>query len=387
MSEKTNNENLNIFNEYFGLLFDKKEVSSELQNKIDRIVVLNREMVLGCFEENDSNYRLAFYINIYIQYRRGFLSDLDLEWAIHSYNQSECDDKAVSDLRNNMPDKDDFHYFDVSFSMGVETIYLDQNVISNLYDEKYQTSLEELLKLCGEKIIFYSPNHLEEVNRIPRQEKKDGYIDFISKLTKNIVMLPTMEGYCLKEEVPIYSLQRVNKSINASIALQKQYALQRKNGKFLFPEYHTDEHKERINDTQNKKLFNSNIFNDLADGDFEKLSQAARGVLANKNPICSKFTKLDFNNIKSIKDRGEFIHKIKTLMIMMDLYGYKLDKNVKDGALYDPEHLCYALNSDYFITDDNKLNERAKQIVNFLKVNTKIFNYNEFISFLKNSDE
>ena len=72
---------------------------------------------------------------------------------------------------------------------------------------------------------------------------------------------------------------------------------------------------------------------------------------------------------------------------MMDLYGYKIDKKVKDGALYDPEHLCYALNSDYFITDDKKLNARARQIVSFLKVDTKIFTYNEFISFLKNSEK
>ena len=70
-------------------------------------------------------------------------------------------------------------------------------------------------------------------------------------------------------------------------------------------------------------------------------------------------------------------------MIMMDLYGYKIDKKVKDGALYDPEHLCYALNSNYFITDDNRLNIRAKQIINFLKVDTKVFTYNEFISYLK----
>lgn len=383
MLGKTNHENLNIFDEYFGLIFDKKEISGELQNEIDRIVILNRELALGYFEENDSNYRLGFYINTYIQYRRGFLSDLDLEWAIHSYNQSEYDDKALSDLINNMPGEDDFNYFDVSFSAGIETIYLDQNVISNLYDEKYQTLLEDLLNLCGKKIIFYSPNHLEEVNRISSQEEKDGYIDFISKLTKNIVMLPTMEGYCLKEEVPIYSFRRVNKSINASIALQKQYALQRGNRRFLFPEYHTKEHKADIN----AKSFNNNIFDDLNDIDFEKLSQAARGVFANKLPKYPKFSKLDFNNIKSIKDRGEFIHKIKTLMIMMDLYGYKIDKKVKDGALYDPEHLCYALNSDYFITDDKKLNARARQIVSFLKVDTKIFTYNEFISFLKNSEK
>lgn len=378
MAISSNDKYIHIFDKYLNLLFNGQEVSDEIKSEIDKIVILNRKMIFNDFEENDVNYRLAFYIQKYIEYRRGFLSILDFEWAIHSYNQSEYEDKAIIYLIRNMPADNDFNYSDITLDKETEIIYLDQNVLSNLYDQKYSISLEDFLMLCSDKVLFYSPNHLEEVNRFPSQEKKDDYINFISKLTKNIVMLPTVEGYCLKEEKPINSLGRVNKSIEASIALQKQYTLQRKNRKFLFPEYDTQEHKANIN----AKSFKLNLFDDLDDITFERLSQSARGVLANKTPKLPKFSKEDFKNIKSIKNRIEFIHKVKTLMIMMDLYGYKTDKKVKDGALYDPEHLCYALNSNYFITDDNRLNIRAKQLINFLKVDTKVFTYNEFISYL-----
>lgn len=379
MAIPVNDKYIHLFDKYLSLLFSKQEISDELKSEINNIAVSNQYMIRGFFKESDVNYRLAFYIMTYMKYCRGLLSDLDFEWAIHSYNQAEYDDKAIIYLKRNMPVDDDFNYSDVTLDKETVIIYLDQNIVSNLYDQKYSISLEDFLILCSDKVLFYSPNHLEEVNRFPSQEKKDDYINFISTLTKNIVMLPTVEGYCLKEEKPINSLIRVNKSIEASITLQKQYALQRENRKFLFPEYDTQEHKANIN----AKLFKSNLFDDMDDITFERLSQSARGVLANKTPKLPKFSKKDFKNIKSIKDRGEFIHKVKTLMIMMDLYGYKIDKKVKDGALYDPEHLCYALNGNYFITDDNRLNIRAKQIINFLKVDTKVFTYNEFISYLK----
>ena len=161
MAISSNDKYIHIFDKYLNLLFNGQEVSDEMKSEIDKIVILNRKMIFNDFEENDVNYRLAFYIQKYIEYRRGFLSILDFEWAIHSYNQSEYEDKAIIYLIRNMPADNDFNYSDITLDKETEIIYLDQNVLSNLYDQKYSISLEDFLMLCSDKVLFYSPNHLD----------------------------------------------------------------------------------------------------------------------------------------------------------------------------------------------------------------------------------
>lgn len=377
-----NIECIKILEEYFNAVISGNEdVVINLDKYVNEIFVLNQYMIFGNFEQSDENYRLAFYINIFVSYKRGFIKNkFDLKFAIHSYNQSEFEDKAMYNLYQNLPSNSDFLYQNFDLSDDLKVVYFDQNIISNLWrDDKFIIDNFRHNLLTNKKILCYSPNHLEEVHRLPK-DRIENFIDFLSKITNNIIIMPTKEGYALRVEHPKKSFNRVEKSIESSIALQAHYKLQRENGEYLFPQYHQKQHKSDIG----SKVFKDNFFDDMDDKIFMELSQVARGVFYNKNPKNPPFKKSDFKDLGLLKDRVEFIHRIKTLMIMMDLYGYKIDRKVKDGALYDPEHICYALNSDFFVSNDKNLISRIEQIIIFINSNTKCFSYQGFVDYLNN---
>jgi hypothetical protein len=82
------------------------------------------------------------------------------------------------------------------------------------------------------------------------------------------------------------------------------------------------------------------------------------------------------------------ITAINALSKMLDLLGYKIDKKekTKKSSLHDNEHLIYAFEADYFVTNDTNLLHRAKQIFKFMNAKVKVIDLNELCN-LKKGDK
>ncbi|MDD2169203.1 hypothetical protein N5925_11630, partial [Glaesserella parasuis] len=308
-------------------------------------------------------YRFINYIGIVKDYLNGIISSKEIPYQISLFNRVELSDKVARVFREPL-DSSCFNYTVVE-NNKCKLVYLDQNVISNGFEDKDR--IKEILDR-NNLIMIYSPNHLEEVNRLPNEDEVNRFLNLLRELTKNYCLLPKPNGavdeHILAIEDPIFSLKRVRYYQDVSIAFENHTREGVFDREFLFPEYENKEHKDMIANE-------NDIFNSLTNEEFSRVSFNVFGTSYNKS---------DFN-VESINK--EFLLKIKVMYKIMDLLGYKLEKKknrYKAGAAYDPEHLVYALKCDYFVTNDKNLMCRAKQIVKFINLNVEILEYNEFIN-------
>lgn len=363
-------EDIKIFDKLFELILSKESISEELMRDIDNIVIrypyLTQGLITGVIKESDEAYRLAHYIDSYFQ----FLQYRDVEIlkiSLHRYNKAELSDKTLNPLLYRDYNKRNFNYTIYDKSPNEKILYLDQNVMSDLMDKKDEAEKIKSLCFSNNIIIVYSPNHLEEANRFPCEIKKTKFIEAIRYLTDDILFLPydNSDKNFLAKEDPIYSLNRVKKYEDTSIYFEKLTILGQKDREMFLPEYEEKNHKDFINNSHD-------VFNLLSDEDFSKVMSNSFGGFVTKD---------NFKNI--LKDRDGFNLKIKSLYKALDLLGYKLEKKKnrnEPGITYDPEHLIYAFESDIFITNDERLRLRTKQIAKFIESTLEVLSYEDFLA-------
>ena len=90
----------------------------------------------------------------------------------------------------------------------------------------------------------------------------------------------------------------------------------------------------------------------------------------------------DFLQIRNLIHNFEKIHAIYT---NLNLIGFRPEKKVKNqkkfvSAQSDISHVAYASYCDYFITNDERLADKARAIYEYLQIPTEILNIPKFLA-------
>ncbi|MES2573804.1 MAG: hypothetical protein V4572_02575 [Bacteroidota bacterium] len=222
----------------------------------------------------------------------------------------------------------------------------------NFIDEIEKQDLFEELKDMGVYFI-YSPIHLEEVYRM-NKSFQDKRIQTISKITSGNYVLPMGNKLELHKLHPKHSYERVKDNPGISMALEESRIVNSKDRDIFFAEI-KNRLLRQINNIQD-------IFDYIPKTEFQELLTFSG----------YRFTVEDFK--KTNKSYHEILHMIYTLCSIMDNLSYNRDnkENTIRSSVYDIEHLIYATKSDYFVTGDKKLWNRAKEIYSYLELDIEV---------------
>lgn len=379
----TYTDEIKILNDFLDELFEKNDLQQVESRKSifaqaisARNLYLFKEINHRLVQESDETYELAFYSRAIYQFfcsKDKNISELKL--SLIDYKKATYFDKIYTSLQKNPITLKDFNVKIINEIASNEQnlVYLDENVFSSVLDDKRdntnkaEQNLANLLSKCIQNnlVIVYSPNHLEEIVKLSKQEDKVLVMKNIIYLTNNYCLLPTSLGYCFAQEELIYPLNRVEKSLEVSELLEQHDLLFQQKRGICYPEHDNIKHRTVINNE-------NDVFDSISEEKFNELSIQAG----------SQLTKAELSNCK-FNDRDELIHKVKTLYNILELLGFKVEKknnSNKTGFVYDSEHLCYASQCKFFIVNDNRLKSRAQQIYKFMGFETQVLLLDEFLA-------
>lgn len=225
-----------------------------------------------------------------------------------------------------------------------------------------------LKKINSEYQFVYSPAHLEELANSIRQKdfKYDSNIEkdlkYLSDLTNNVEFLPNFqEGIIIGSECPNRPLERVIKDFDGTILSEQMEQ------DFL-------ENRELIREELSLKIKGSNIIGILMSSKAEKLLEKEMWYIDYKN-----FSEKTLFWEKYKNNHNFLFTSLPYIVNVVEL----LDNNPEPSRkyrshLHDTTHMIYATKSDIFVTNDSRLNNKVKEIFNFLGVETKVLNHEEF---------
>lgn len=349
-----------IENILFGLITNKSR--NEIEVMFNKLSLMGVDSIIPCMECAPC-YDFIFYSQTFQKLLDGSISKKDLEGELHMWKKTQLRDDALTGMRRPLT-LNDFNKTPANIT-GVK-VYLDQNILSDYAKEKDIKNNIDNLKLNGEMIFFYSPSHLEEIQKIPDLDNKNLIIKALSNLTENTIILPEDDKNLFFKEEPIFGLNRIKKFDGSTEALESLKVVSSKDRKIYLKKYDTEEHKQRIAN-------NDAIFDSLSENEFRELIALSHSSLFDKS------------NFKNITSRTTALHAIYTLSNILDLLGYKIDKKEKTqkSSLHDIEHLIYALEADLFVTNDKNLQYRAKQIFKFMNSKPEVITLNELLCWNK----
>lgn len=306
----------------------------------------------------------------------------------------------------------------------MKRIYLDQNIWFDIILERFDTSLESVLKKIDRKKveIIYSPAHCEEIcnsycspnisDHISIEER-DIRINLLSKVTQNREIIPysndfkIIHSFCGRKgpyivlEHPMECFKRVydNYESNKVGESAQQYSVDKANeidqdvkSKLghanIITVLETDPtantlllqnlttkliHRAAINQLiksnikiqpctpQVKKVIDGKIHTIRSmQGDYY-LNKAKR-ILSSRNRI--NFPSEGFDICEAVID---------AVMLTMIELGYA-SSEVSMSSLHDNTHAIYGIYSDYFVSRDKKLLKKLIPTYEYLGINTKIIN-------------
>lgn len=342
--------------------FSTQKSPYEMTTQFNELKEMDATNITPCLECAPC-YDYLFYYGTLIKYHNKTLSPENLKHELHQWKKTQLRD-AVLDRMEYSLQKEDFNA--VNYSLAGVKVYFDQNVLSECAKSEPLQFKVNCLSYNNNLSFYYSPSHLEEINKIPDQETKKKIIDYIKKLTNNVTILPEIDSNGFYIEDPEFGLNRIAMYDGSTQVLEALMLESSKDRCLYLEKYDTNEHKSKIAN-------NADIFNSLSDEDFRELISLSHSSLYRKD------------NFKNIKSRDKLLHAIYTLSSALNLLGYKLDKKEKTikSALHDIEHLIYASEADIFITNDAGLRARANQIYKFMGIQTKIIALDELEIFLQ----
>ena len=235
------------------------------------------------------------------------------------------------------------------------TVYFDQNV---LFNQNFK--FDEIKKLLFNFQIVYSPAHIEEVFKSPSSYHNQNLTD-ISNLTNDTIILYDNDQPAFFKESPVYVYNRVKNTAYATKLVEEYKILESNDGEFLLSKYNSDTYRQTFNSQSPTDFFNK----------FETECDDALDVLNATYCIDDLRTSLEFFEYSQLND------KIHTLFKVMDMLGFKQDRKDRKirSSRHDIEHLLYASNASYFITNDEKLFYRANSIFKILKKETLVYQF------------
>ena len=257
------------------------------------------------------------------------------------------------------------------------SVYFDQNMIGHYIDNnKFK---KKISKLKDHGYIFvYSSYIIEDAIKMQRFYMKE-FLENLKELTDNKIIIMNNECLSIKQEDIQYPLDRVNLFRPYTIAAEKEMIYRTRSYSVEYPVFST---KGKYYSSINKNLpdFIASI-PDLVKQD-SQLKKSINRMLAfhcthlNSNSSGTLSVSLEY------KSENEKINLIHDLTTMLNIFNYQTE-NPKDhkkimSSLQDIEHLKYASIVNYFITEDERLRERAKFIYRALNINTIVMSCDDF---------
>lgn len=283
----------------------------------------------------------------------------------NSYNQ----DKFFDDISK--INKMDIKY--KKTSPICNSVYLDNNAIQVF-------SNDERLRRIAKKIdinFVYSSYTIEDAANSNPVFIKPFIKDLLSISDGNMVGYMD-EGLCFVKENITDTLNRVNKYSKMTKLFEKTNLNDCIKHYHLYPEL-------RKGKEINNKL--SSDFIEFFKSENKENILGFKLVKSNfENTVISEF--VENGHIGKINDVREVIDKFNELLDFVNFETENINfSNLKKiaSSYRDRQHMEHAYLCDYFVTDDARLNKRAKLIYKIIGVKTKVININEFRTIIKSS--
>lgn len=270
------------------------------------------------------------------------------------------------------------------------TIYLDFNVYERYEDEEVVQEFFEKLNKKENIDIIYSGTHLEEVLRMNDEDSEQKRIESIQTLTDGKI---AVVGSDKKTVICIQDIDKrfhhVKKYLKMNAAAEERECIEAEAREHLCL-HKMNEKKDKAIGSSSLKGILSNInkngkrVNELLP-DEDELNKILRYVGIGGRSIREYMDSLegkekDFNEVRttivSIAEllnilglHGDKIKKKTNLEAVYPIYHKDSFKTIRSGY-YDNDHLAFATKCMYFVTTDVTLYKKAKEIFDFLGVDT-----------------
>jgi len=346
------------------------------------IIASTIEKLLKEFSTGEQSLKTleAFYESLFAALERGFFEEPEMD-CVHCYDfnsylrllhETSTGNKSPEHLsvdlqymekmkaqlvilENMRPPLDNFDLRPAAIDME-NCLYLDFNI----YDSIEKQRMTDLLEGIN---AVYSPIHLEEAYRMADERYIAIFKDTLVKVTGCHIILQMGNKFQVYKEHPERSFERVLDNLELSKAFENERLTKAGDRDVFFKDIY-EKYRQDINKSDD-------IFETVTWDEISMMLQSS-GCYLNKE---------DFKGAEEMVP-DEILSRIYALYNMMDNLSYFRDKKKKDGrtyrsAVYDIEHLRYAANCRYFVTRDEKLSKRARQIFNFMQVRTEVIFINE----------
>lgn len=305
---------------------------------------------------------IDFYIKVIDCFLNNYINKNQLRECMNEWINLSYTYKAVENIK----EKSIYNFNRAPVNVKGDLYYLDHNVFSKAANQpKLLDSLVKIKK--HQKVSFpYSPAHAEEIVKIELIEEREKILKIFDVLSSELsIQISTDDGPSRLFNEPIsIVIERCESTRTASIYVENKKVLKNDERDMLFKEYNENKHRIILGQI-------TNIFDTLSDENFCELVNARSCPPGGGN-------KADF---KKLVLEDDIRNAIYSLHDAMDFLGYKHDSNERTqrSSVYDIEHLIYATKCRFFITEDKKLLCRAKEIYNFMEVETEVLSLKELM--------
>lgn len=275
-------------------------------------------------------------------------------------------------------------------------IYLDMNVYNKVLKE---VELYNSLNVDG-YMYYYSGAHAEEVHlaRVNSNGKNNvdisNRIALIQLLTKNNKIVPTInDGFVVMEESFDDCIRRVETDDTVEAIKNKATSRLEESKKHIEAMRVDNDASKHFSSLDSKEIWKENEVRNLLD-EFNSImplftrnynNSDENRVVNNKygfRSVVREDLKIDRVFLRDANlNHHEFELVIEILIIILDLVGYRIDKELKryNSSIHDLSHIINASYCDFFVTMDKKLIARANAIYHYLGISTKAVEFYDFI--------
>ena len=366
---------IEIWNDLYSSI---KEVNEKYETFIKKILkkfdIFSNDyfMIIGSLEKYE-NYIESFLNceekNIYSEYLKNIREIiLNFKKNLLHYYKAELSDNFFNnkDIINSVNIK-----YSEPYKINEKTVYLDQNVVSNILKEKKKKELFLEISKSKKFSFVYSPYLIEDaINMNPFFFKE--YKEFLIELTNcKMVVLEGQKTNFVKEEFKD-TYTRVEKYSDLRNIYEKARYVDILINYYTYPRLRKG---SAINKQLSKNLIS--FFKDNKEIDRFELT----GYKIYSQHIIH-FLKKGELNLTSEDDTVEIIYE---LLELFDCINFKTENinisNLKKiySSYRDNSHIVYAYECDYLLTNDDKLSHRANTVYKLINAKTKVLKLEDFI--------
>jgi len=267
------------------------------------------------------------------------------------------------------------------------TIYLDWNIIVELFEGNYSEFLKSLVNRDDGIIMPFSTVHLNEGQKYNVDHREKNIIDFISNISRNQFLFIDPIETTINTKHPL--------QVNSFEKIKNEYFTF--NSKFDYPEIMNFSkqmgfHNQELNNFDHTEIINKidEILAAQIVGDKFRNAMGNNISFNNFITVLTDFIKAFYVNkfllSKNIfTDKYLFEMKIQFSLQLLNALGYWSEKNSKfDSFGNDTHHSVYAAHCDYFITNDKRLYHKVKAVYHNYSIKTEVILFNkEFLKAIK----